>query len=133
MAYYNNYFPQSNGQSPYYQQPTQNQFSYNAPTQPSSDIKWVQGEAAARAYPVGAGSSVLLMDSEDEVFYVKSSDSSGMPLPLRIFEYKEKVIEPPRSKNEPPVEYVTKEEFEKKINELKKILIYKEEEGKKNE
>ena len=30
------------------------------------------------------------MDSESNSFYIKSCDASGMPLPLRIFDYKER-------------------------------------------
>ena len=29
------------------------------------------------------------MDSENSLFYLKSADASGMPMPLRTFEYKE--------------------------------------------
>ena len=39
---------------------------------------------------VGAGQSVLLMDSENPVFYIKSADASGIPLPLRVFDYTER-------------------------------------------
>jgi hypothetical protein len=60
------------------------------------------------------------MDSETNVFYVKSSDVSGMPLPLRIFEYKEvgKV-----ASNEVNAQaqstYVTHEELEQALAKLK--------------
>lgn len=64
-----------------YQQPAQQQ-----PT----PIIWVQGEEGAKAYMVAAGNSVLLMDSENSVFYIKSTDASGMPQPLRIFDYTER-------------------------------------------
>lgn len=62
------------------------------PQQPQtqSSILWVQGEAGAKAYPVGAGNSVLLMDTEDSVMYIKTVDVSGMPQPLRVFDYVER-------------------------------------------
>lgn len=95
----------------------------NTPSQPSNPqdggINWVQGEAGAKSYPVAPSQSVMLMDSENEVFYIKTVDASGMPLPLRIFDYKE------RKENEKKVEevsqidmseYITREEFEKRIN-----------------
>ena len=89
------------------------------PTQ-TNTIVWVQGESGAKAYPVAPNNSVLLMDSESSVFYIKSTDNSGMPLPLRIFEYSEKSVQ---STDKPQastvVEYVTREEFEAKLNELK--------------
>ena len=95
--------------------------------QQQQGIVWVQGEAAAKAYPVAAGSNVLLMDSEGECFYIKSTDASGMPLPLRVFEYKEIVRTEPHVSNDSgmstksdfnPDEYVKKEE----LDELKRQL-----------
>lgn len=97
------------------------------PTSNNSGIIWVQGEAGAKAYPVGAGNSVLLMDSEAECFYIKSTDTSGMPMPLRVFQYSEVVQTQPnnntQSNNKEPQqidtsEFVTRTEFE----ELKKAL-----------
>lgn len=92
------------------------------PQQTQNGIVWVQGEAGAKAHPVGAGQSALLMDSESNVFYIKSSDVSGMPLPLRIFDYQE------RNTNASPTAvqnstidtsiYVTKEELEKRLEEI---------------
>lgn len=83
--------------------------------QPSSQIQWVQGEAGAKAYPIAPGSTVLLMDSESSVFYIKSSDATGIPQPLRTFDYTERVQE---TAKEASNDYVTREEF----NELKKML-----------
>lgn len=85
------------------------------PTTPNNGIVWVQGLEGAKAYPVGAGNNVLLMDSEASVFYIKSTDQSGMPMPLRVFDYTE------RSQQSAPVaDYVTRDEFEQKIAELTK-------------
>ena len=78
-------------------------------------LNWVQGEAAAKSYLVQPGRSVLLMDSEKSVFYIKSADASGMPLPLRIFDYTERTAQTTPAHD---VEYVTKEEFEKRLAEL---------------
>lgn len=58
--------------------------------QSGSGIIWVQGEEGAKAYMVAPGNSVLLMDSENSAFYIKSTDQSGMPLPLRVFDYNER-------------------------------------------
>lgn len=64
------------------------------PSQPmqqqSSQIIWVSGEAGAKSYLVSPGNTVMLLDAENSVFYLKSADASGMPLPLRIFDYKER-------------------------------------------
>ena len=64
------------------------------PSQPmqqqSNQIIWVSGEAGAKSYLVAPGNTVMLLDAENSVFYLKSADASGMPLPLRIFDYKER-------------------------------------------
>lgn len=92
--------------------------SYNQP-QVSPGLPWVQGEAGAKAYLVGAGQSVLLMDSESSSFYIKSTDASGMPLPLRVFDYKERTPTTTASAFDPN-KYVTRDEFDKLVNSLKK-------------
>ena len=63
-------------------------------TQPTNSLIWVQGEAGAKSYLVAPNATVMLMDSEGERFYLKSADASGMPLPLRIFDYKERSVIP---------------------------------------
>lgn len=85
--------------------------------QNSGGIVWVQGLEGAKAYPVGAGNNVLLMDSESSVFYIKSTDQSGMPMPLRVFDYTERNT---HTTQVPDNDYVTREEFEKKLAELTK-------------
>lgn len=65
------------------------------PAQSNQSLIYVQGEAAAKSWMVGAGQSVLLMDSETPVFYIKSADASGIPLPLRVFDYKERTQNAP--------------------------------------
>ena len=72
-------------QNPVVAQPTPTQ-----PAQQSSQIIWVSGEAGAKSYLVAPGNTVMLLDAENSVFYLKSADASGMPLPLRIFDYKER-------------------------------------------
>lgn len=92
------------------------------PQQTQNGIVWVQGEAGAKAHPVGAGQSALLMDSENNVFYIKSSDVSGMPLPLRIFDYQERNTNTSLATAQNPAIdtsiYVTKEELEKRLEEI---------------
>lgn len=90
---YNNGFPQ--GYSYYQNQapPMQLVQAQMPPAQNNTldnGIIWVQGEAGARAYLVPAGKSAMLMDSENSIFYIKTTDASGMPNALRIFDYKER-------------------------------------------
>jgi len=121
---YNNYYPQ-NYYQPYY--PTQNNAqnaAQNAASNYTGGIIWVQGEAAAKAFPVGSGQSVLLMDSEDSIMYIKSTDQSGMPQPLRIFEYKERTTK----HNEAGAakassgDFVSRSEFEDFRNSVEKSI-----------
>ena len=96
-----------------YQQPMMGQAAQQ--TQGTPSIIWVQGEEGAKAYMVAAGNSVLLMDSENSAFYIKSTDASGMPLPLRVFDYKERTTAaktPPQTAQQPGNEFVTRAEFD---------------------
>ena len=71
----------------------QGPFSMQQPAQqqaPQNGINWVQGIEGARAYMVAPGCTVLLMDSDGCSFYLKSADTSGMPQPLRVFDYVER-------------------------------------------
>lgn len=72
------------------QPPMPSQPAQAQPAQQSSQIIWVSGEAGAKSYLVAPGNTVMLLDAENSVFYLKSADASGMPLPLRIFDYKER-------------------------------------------
>ena len=67
--------------------------------QPSNGIVWVQGEAAAKSFVVSPNTTVMLLDSENSVFYLKTSDASGMPLPLRVFDYSERTQNAQNSAN----------------------------------
>lgn len=89
--------------------------------QGGNGLIWVQGESGAKSYLVAPNTTVLLMDSEANQFYLKSTDGSGMPLPLRVFKYEEvKVNQAPQASPEShPVEYVTKAEFDEFKTTLK--------------
>lgn len=94
--------------------------------QGAGGINWVQGAAGARAYMVAPGASVLLMDSETQHFYIKSADASGMPLPLRVFSYREETQpgaqkgpkDAPDARQE---EYVTRREFDAQGERLDRL------------
>ena len=65
------------------------------------------------------------MDSENPVMYIKSTDQSGMPLPLRIFDYKERIQngnQMPQSGQAPQQEYVPKEEFDKLKDRVEEFM-----------
>lgn len=85
--------------------------NYQQPQQ-SAPIIWVQGEEGAKAYMVAAGNSVLLMDSENSVFYIKSTDASGMPQPLRVFDYTERGKQAQQKPETVDDKFVTRAEFD---------------------
>lgn len=88
-----------------------------------SPILWVQGEEAAKAYMVAPGATVLLMDSEGQSFYLKSTDPQGMPLPLRIFDYVERTAQKPLEQPQISTgEFVTRREFEALAARVGEIL-----------
>lgn len=125
MAYYNPYQNQYMSQMPVQvQQPQLN-----------NGLIWVQGEMGAKSYLVAPNTTVLLMDSENQRFYLKSSDASGMPLPLRVFEYTEKAQNTPKTASEEKTmdlsSYATKAEIEPILAEIealkKKIGVKKNE------
>ena len=90
-----------------------------ATMQQPNGINWVQGEAGAKSYALAPNQSILLVDSEKDVFYVKTTDSSGMPLPLRIFDFKERTVTPNKTENNQPApDYITRKEFEKRLAEI---------------
>ncbi len=126
------YVPDPGEQRTTYSQPVpdrlmqlrQNQMMQNQPqmTQPmqaqpqqqdNGGIIWVQGEAGAKAYLVAPGNTVQLWDSENQVIYLKSADMSGMPS-MRILDYTERTAVPKAPHTvpgNPPVDYVTREEY----------------------
>ena len=103
------YMPQMNGMQMNQQMPIQQ------PQPQQGGPIWVQGEAGAKSFLVAPGQTVQLMDSEADVFYIKASDQSGVPLPLRTFDYKERTTgaqRPVQAAQTPMVDYVTRAEFD---------------------
>lgn len=121
-GYQPNYYGMNNGAMPdQLSQMRAQQQQVSQPQQQSNNgLIWVQGEAGAKSFIVSPGSTVMLMDSENSVFYLKSSDASGMPLPLRVFDYAERTATVPQSSNFgvqapngfDPNNYITRKEFD---------------------
>lgn len=100
MAAFQNYSnPYSFIAAPAYQQagvpqpmPQMPQMPQPTPTpQRAGGIKWVQGVEGGKAQFVTPGSSDVFFDSEEQQFFIKTVDVSGMPAPLRVFRYEEVV------------------------------------------
>lgn len=123
---YGSYFPQS-FYPQYYggQQMPQNQpqMTQNTQQAQSNGIIWVLGEAAAKSYPVASGQTVVLMDREEPVMYMKSADMTGMPQPLRIFDLKERNLHSePVVKQAETEEFVSRKEFEEFREDVKRSI-----------
>ena len=105
-----------------FQQPATPPTTQPMAQQGNNGLIWVQGEAGAKSYLVAPGNTVMLMDSEGERFYLKSADASGMPMPLRIFDYKEHANAPVSDFKAPTSDFseldgrfITREEFEQRM------------------
>lgn len=94
----------------------QAQYQQQQPQVPQTNqgILWVQGEAGAKSYLVAPNTSVLLMDSENSQFYIKTTDQAGMPT-LRTFVYQEVTGAPQNGQKQPETDlddkYVTRQEY----------------------
>lgn len=126
MQNYGNYQPMP---QPYADRLTQLQNQYNQAVnvpqmqtvpqqQVNQGLLWVSGEVGAKSYLVAPNSTVLLMDSDAQRFYLKSADNAGMPN-LRIFEYNEVTNLPQNAPQAPNLDenvlndkFVTREEYE---------------------
>lgn len=88
----------------------------NAPSPNSLMCVLVSDENAVNMYPVAAGTSVILMNLHGNKFWIKSTNTSGIPEPVRAFNFSEVMTEQTQASNE--TNFVTKNEF----NELKKMI-----------
>ena len=87
---------------------------------PTSNIVYVQGDAGAKAYPLANGYTMLLMDSEQQRFFIKSTDAAGIPT-MKTFKFEEEVQPEPEK-----IEYATKSDFEELKSEIISLLQPKE-------
>lgn len=116
MAYTNG-FPASY-QPLYY--PQQYQQTQMPQANQSTGIIWVQGEAGAKSYLVAPNTTVQLWDSEENVIYLKTADSSGMPS-MKILDYTiRESNSSPRLKNN--TDYVTKTELHEMKTDFEKTI-----------
>lgn len=110
MAY--NYFPMNYPQMQYqqaqqypYQQPQQ----YTPPTI-HAEIVQVSGEQEVKDYPLAAGATQMFMSKDDKNIFIKTAYANS---PAQIITYSK--AEPV---TEPTPEYVTKEELDKRLNDI---------------
>lgn len=118
----------------------QNQFNnqypqYTNPLPLNNQIIFVQGETGAKAYQIPNNTTVLLMSSESNEFFIKTTDSSGFPT-IRKFTFQEHPNQEQQNQEQqqkqcscncqnnstatlPLKDYVTQEEF----NNFKKEIL----------
>lgn len=95
-------------------------------TNPSTIMAWVQGDSGALSYPMGPNTRAYLFDMNEERFFVKVSDITGVVQPIRSFRYYEETSADPApvpasdgTKQEATSEYITREELEKALAGLR--------------
>jgi hypothetical protein len=87
----------------------------------NNGITWVQGIEGAKAYQLNPNSNVILLDSESDRFYIKTSDNIGM-CNLRVFNFQEVTNNPVSEAQKQEVDlsnYVTKEELQEALKTVR--------------
>ena len=90
------------------------------PQQQVNMYAFVDGLEGAKAYQVKANSTMLLMDSQQPICYKKTVNHVGQTVEFLAFDLVPRVEKQPQQA--PTQEYVTKEEFEKQIADLKALF-----------
>lgn len=100
---------------------------YTNPLPLNNQIIFVQGETGAKAYQIPNNTTVLLMSSESNEFFIKTTDSSGFPT-IRKFTFQEQQNQEYQNQEQQKKQcscncqsnnYVTQEEF----NNFKKEIL----------
>lgn len=104
-----------------YQMPQSNMYMPKQLSPQNNGIIWVQGIEGAKAYQIPQNSNIILMDSEKNRMYIKTSDNIGM-CNLRIFDFTE-VTETSQGHNsvatQPDLsQYVTRDELNNILEQL---------------
>ena len=97
-------------------QPYQNQLQnlQNQMLSPTPTVQYVNGRASVDNYTMQPNSSVILMDSTKDTFYIKRADASGS-CTVEAYDFH-------KAEEETKTEYVTREEFDKLKTSLDKVV-----------
>lgn len=113
---YNNGFPMGyqpvQMTYPQYQQPTYNQQTMTPTIH--ADIVQVENEDAATRFPVGAGSSQMMIAKDDSAIFIKTAFTNGQSS-MDVF------VKRPPAPAKPQLDlsnYITREELEARLKEL---------------
>jgi hypothetical protein len=98
-----------------------NNYSGNVSANQNNGINWVQGLEGAKAYQLSPNSNIILLDSEQDRFYIKTSDNIGM-CSLRTFDFTEVTDMPNKQTPQNTIDmsqYVTRKELNDALNRIK--------------
>lgn len=107
MQQYGAYQPMSYGYHP----------TYTA--QPVNGLVSVTGIEGAKAYQLPPNSSMPLFDQDNDLLYLKTTDSAGYPT-IKTFAFKP-MEEPKHAAKEPEAEYVPRTEFDALVEQVKAL------------
>lgn len=93
--------------------------SQSAAQQNSILTIFVNSEDEVNFYPVAAGVTVMLVSFNLGKFYLKTTGKNGVPEPLRVFDFKEIIMNP-----QPQIDsnYATKDEMKSLSDKLDKLI-----------
>lgn len=94
------------------------QAPYQANNSPNNNYyAFVDGIEGARAFQVKPNSMMLLMDSQQPICYKKQVDAYGRTVSIEAFK-----LEPITEKAPTTNDFISREEFEKQIAEIKALI-----------
>ena len=87
------------------------------------NVVWAQGEDAARAYPIEPNSMLIIFDTNMRSYYTKSSDITGYPSPMEIYDYHKReqsdvVYDQPMQSFDMPDNMATKDDIQAITDEV---------------
>jgi len=121
MAYqpmYNAYAGVPYGYPGYYPQTTAPMGQSTAYQQPINGLVSVTGIEGAKAYQLPPNSSMPLFDQNNDILYLKTTDSAGYPT-IRSFSFK--AVEQADQKSQ-AADYVTRSEFDALVHDVKVLV-----------
>lgn len=90
--------------------------AYNFMQPQRNEYAFVDGIEGARAFQCKPNSLMLLMDSQLPICYKKQVNAYGQTISLEVYDLV------PHKESQDKVNYITKEEFDKEIADLKALL-----------
>ena len=97
------------GQQPYMYGNTPQNMPQNQAVQSVNTYAYVNGLEGAKGFAMNPNQTILLMDSDSPMFYLKTSNAMGQSN-LKAYKFEEVSLDNPTSNNN--VDYVTKKDFE---------------------